>query len=106
MPLLLIKDVYRFGYCQTGSDRLLYGSQPQQTTVIYFTFPSFLDSLGGHIGHASFEQELKKHAREVTEIQADGDELVRCCRILGRDLPPRRVHTFIGDNAKEIALNW
>jgi hypothetical protein len=84
----------------------LYGSQPQQTTVIYFSSPSFPDSLGGHIGNTSFEQELRKNAREVTEVQADGDELYRCCRILGRDLPPRPVHTFIGDNAKEIALNW
>lgn len=42
----------------------------------------------------------------IKEIQADGDELVKCCEILGRQLPKRRVYTFLGNNAQEIARNW
>lgn len=42
----------------------------------------------------------------IKEIQADGDELVKCCEILGRKLPSSRVYTFLGGNAQEIAMNW
>jgi hypothetical protein len=42
----------------------------------------------------------------VTQVQADGDELEKSCKILGRHLPDTRVYTFYGDNAREILLNW
>lgn len=60
----------------------------------------------GHVGDSSLRQDLHKCVRQVESIQADGDELTRCCEILGRPLPPTRVYTFYGDNAKEIAVNW
>lgn len=46
------------------------------------------------------------HYSNVIKIQADGDELQRCCDILGRQLPNNRVYTFVGVNAQEIAANW
>ena len=42
----------------------------------------------------------------VKEIKADGDELVKCCEILGRQLPKSGSYTFLGNNAQEIAKNW
>lgn len=35
----------------------------------------------------------------------DGHELLSCCEILGRNATSR-VHIFVGDDAKEIFLNW
>jgi hypothetical protein len=49
---------------------------------------------------------LYRKFAEVTQVQADGDELARCLAILGRSSSPCRVHTFIGESAKEIARNW
>jgi hypothetical protein len=59
-----------------------------------------------HIGHAGFALILNEHYKEIDEIQADGDELVKCCDILDRRMPSNRVYTFLGNNAKEIARNW
>lgn len=48
----------------------------------------------------------------VTEVQADGHELVRCVSLLGIKAPCRedgkalRVVTFYGDQAKFIVGNW
>ena len=43
----------------------------------------------------------------IVRIQADGDDLAKCCAILGRPLPTTVLcYTFLGDNAKEIAANW
>lgn len=39
-------------------------------------------------------------------IQADGDELLLCLKILGRTTCNNRVHKFYGDIAKEIVNNW
>lgn len=63
-------------------------------------------NFGGHDGGHELTRQLNNHYTEITEIQADGDELVKCCEILGRNLPKRRVYTFIGPNAQEIACNW
>jgi hypothetical protein len=46
------------------------------------------------------------YIESVTQVQADGDELEKSCKILGRHLPDKRVYTFYGDNAREILLNW
>lgn len=60
----------------------------------------------GHIDNENMRLVLNGNYDLVTEIQADGDELEHCCRILGRQLPNKRVYTFVGDNAREIAINW
>ena len=60
----------------------------------------------GHIYESALKTNLNLNYAEFTEIQADGDELARCCAILGRKLPSMRVYTFLGNNAKEIAMNW
>ena len=68
------------------------------------TFSQF--EFSGHIDDPTLTQELLSSWKQIQEIEADGDELERCCAILGRAIPPQRSHTFIGDNAKEIARNW
>jgi hypothetical protein len=60
----------------------------------------------GHVGDSTLERNLNYSYKEISKIQADGDELVKCCEILGRQLPKRRVYTFLGINAQEIAKNW
>lgn len=61
----------------------------------------------GHVNEGSLTSNLNFKFNEITEIQADGDELEKCCDILGRNLPTNtRVYTFLGNNAKEIAKNW
>jgi hypothetical protein len=75
--------------------------------MIYVTFCS-RKGVSGHVNDEVFADELKAQMEqsEVYGIQADGDELAVCCDILGRRLPSKRVYTFLGDNAKEIAQNW
>jgi hypothetical protein len=60
----------------------------------------------GHVGDEDLQSQLAYNYNEVLMIQVDGDELERACALLGRPLPPRRVYTFVGDNAKELARNW
>jgi hypothetical protein len=60
----------------------------------------------GHNDGESLKRSLRLNYNKITEIQADGDELERCCAILGRQLPPCRVYTFLGNTAQEIACNW
>lgn len=60
----------------------------------------------GHVHDELLARNLRYSYKEITEIQADGDELVKCCEILGRNLPKCRVYTFLGNNAQEIACNW
>ena len=60
----------------------------------------------GYINDDKFTFFLNRSYFKIAEIQADGDELVKCCEILGRQLPKRRVYTFLGNNAQEIAKNW
>lgn len=60
----------------------------------------------GHNGDESLKRTIIGSSQCVNEILASGDELERCCAILGRQLPPRPVYIFLGDNAKEIARNW
>lgn len=60
----------------------------------------------GHVGDESLQKCLNTSYNKIAEIQADGDELQRCCDLLGRALPTKRVYTFVGTNAQEIARNW
>jgi hypothetical protein len=48
---------------------------------------------------------LNENCYIMVRIQADGDELVRCCQILGRPIPGG-CYNFMGVNAMEIAANW
>ena len=74
--------------------------------MLYVTF-SFGKEIYGHIGDESFTKKIAEvPSRYAEEVQADGDELVKCCEILGRQLPNNRVYTFLGNNAQEIAKNW
>lgn len=45
-------------------------------------------------------------AQNVTAVTASGPELVQCCEILGRRRPNSDTYVFVGDNAREIVLNW
>jgi hypothetical protein len=44
--------------------------------------------------------------QDVAAITASGSELVQCCEILGRRRPNSDTYVFVGDNAREIVLNW
>ena len=43
---------------------------------------------------------------KIDKIQADGDELLLCMRILRIEKMNKNVHIFVGDNAREIIANW
>jgi hypothetical protein len=54
-------------------------------------------------------KELLSHKifwREVDAVMASGDDLARCCYILGIAQIVASKHVFIGDRAKEIVVNW
>jgi hypothetical protein len=87
-------------YAKTTQPILVHSSAiPISTTTDYV--------IQGHIDNENLGIILNGNYNLVTEIQADGDELVHCCQILGRQLPTtNRVYTFVGDNAREIAINW
>jgi len=76
--------------------------------MIYFEFADSYFNREGHVGDSKFTESLVECSKfsTVIEVQADGDELEKCCEILGRELPPNRVYTFLGVNAQEIARNW
>jgi hypothetical protein len=74
--------------------------------MLYATISFQNHDISGHIGDARLTEDLHTKYDRVENIQADGDELIKCCLILGRELPPNRVYTFVGNNAKEIAINW
>lgn len=57
-----------------------------------------------HVGAKDIRRQFDVNAVEYA--QADGHELEQACEILGRSLPPNRVYTFCGDNAREIFMNW
>jgi hypothetical protein len=60
----------------------------------------------GSIGDTEFANTMKSLTPAIISIYADGEELAYCCEILGRELPPKNTYVFMGDNAKEIAINW
>jgi hypothetical protein len=62
-------------------------------------------NVNGHIGDNGLASTVNMAYEAYVQVQADGDELKRCCQILGRS-PNRAFHIFLGDNAKEIAANW
>jgi hypothetical protein len=70
------------------------------------TTKNLYSEISGHVGQENLAIVLKEFYASVTEIQADGDELVKCCEILGRQLPKGPVYTFLDINAQEIARNW
>jgi hypothetical protein len=76
--------------------------------MIFFHFSDSFFNIEGHVGDSDFSEKIVELSKfsTVTEVQADCDELERCCEILGRELPPCRVYTFLGVNAQEIARNW
>jgi hypothetical protein len=43
---------------------------------------------------------------KINQVQADGDELLLCMRILRIEKIDNRVHIFVGDEAREIISNW
>lgn len=43
---------------------------------------------------------------DVDTIQADGHELEKCLKLVGRESVPNRVWTFCGHDAHIIFLNW
>ena len=75
------------------------------TTMLYAILESG-NEFYGHVNETSLARKLNSQFNEITEIQADGDELDKCCDILGRNRPTNVVYTFLGNNAKEIAKNW
>ena len=71
--------------------------------MIYFMDKNERTLQEGHIN------ELETFQRTIDETrfcQADGDELIRACEILGRPLPRNQVFTFVDDAARTIAYNW
>ncbi|NBX49011.1 hypothetical protein EBT25_03545 [bacterium] len=75
--------------------------------MLYATFSNLdLKEISGHIGDSVLEAQLNTYFSYVTSIQADGHELIQCCKILGRLAPKRKIYTFVGANAQEIAANW
>lgn len=78
--------------------------------------------VSGHYGDPSVREDLDRVGRYgsfrdyaagkvpdrdfAVMVQADGDELAFCCNLLARPMPPTDVYRFVGDNAREIVLNW
>lgn len=60
----------------------------------------------GSIGDTEFANTMNSHTLAITAIFANGEELAYCCKILGRELPSKDYYVFMGDNVKEIAINW
>lgn len=54
----------------------------------------------GHVG-----TNILVNFQDVAEVQADGDELTKCERIVGRSVAAR-VGTFVGAEARLIAAVW
>jgi hypothetical protein len=42
----------------------------------------------------------------VNEVQADGEELELCFKLLSRTHNGQPVYTFVGESAQEIVKNW
>jgi hypothetical protein len=74
--------------------------------MLYATTSCTQNGFSGHVNQQDLADNLNTSYYIITEIQADGDELLKCCEILDRRLPNRRVYTFLGNNAQEIAKNW
>jgi hypothetical protein len=76
--------------------------------MIYFEFDDSNFNCDAHIEDSNFANNLRTRLTfsTVIAVQADGDELERSCAILGRQMPPNGVYTFLGNNAREIARNW
>lgn len=75
--------------------------------MIYFSNSEDKTIASGQIGDKGLKSTLNSVFSAVYFVQADCDELIQCGQILGRTTDfCTRVYTFVGDNAKEIALNW
>jgi hypothetical protein len=74
--------------------------------MLYATISFQSYELQGYIDDSRLTEDLNARYERVENIEATGDELERCCEILGRKIPPTKIYTFVGDTAKEIAVNW
>lgn len=77
--------------------------------MIYFLDKSenTIPGLPTHIGMRSeIHRYVDVNFMDVYLVQADGQELEQCLTILGRNSCPGRIHTFVGDAAREIFQNW
>lgn len=64
------------------------------------------DKMTGAVNDENLASWVKVNGRYVDEIEADGYELMHCCNLLGRQMPPRKSWVFVGTNAQELARNW
>ena len=80
----------------------------QSLLMIYVEFDDSNFNREGCVNNPQFSDNLRNCLTfsTVIAVQSDGHELERCCAILGRELPPNLVYTFLGVNAQEIARNW
>lgn len=90
----------------SNSHNLGYISSVHNTHAMLYVKLYNKQERSGHIGDYAFMDFLSANYSDVSEMQADGDELNRCCAILGRNAPNSRVYVFMGVNAQEIAANW
>lgn len=87
--------------------KLGYISSVRNTHAMLYVTLHNKQERSGHIGDYAFMDFLSANYSDVSEMQADGDELNRCFTILGRSIPGNtRVYVFMGVNAQEIAANW
>lgn len=66
--------------------------------MIYFETPG--RTYSGHVG-----SNILLNFEDVSMVQADGDELTKCERIIGRSVDTR-VAKFVGAEARLIAAVW
>lgn len=74
--------------------------------MIYFTDKNDnpIPGLPNYIGINVKNQKI--YVDKVYFVRATNHESEQCLEILGRYTFPGEVHTFVGDSAKEILLNW
>lgn len=71
--------------------------------MLYITDTNDQTIWQGHTGEKTPELSISS----VAEVQADGDELLVCLRLVGRTTPSKmRVYCFVGDEARTIFRNW
>ncbi len=83
---------------------MIYFSDKNDCTIIN----TLATTIHGHPipSHVGDPSVLSSFAHNIEYAQADGDELVHACNILGRKLPIQPSFIFCGDDARTIAANW
>ena len=73
----------------------------------YFTFSESSIQFGElHINcPRTISNNLKTLCHICIEVQVDGNELISALSIVGRQSVPRKIFTFVGDEAKTICAN-